>query len=63
MTATLISKLAAASIKVGALATDKRNTQQGYNYISADKILDRAGNALAGVGRQNCSVQARSPAP
>ena len=50
MTATLISKLAAASIKVGALATDKRNTQQGYNYISADKILDRAGNALAGVG-------------
>jgi hypothetical protein len=50
MTGTLISKIAAASLKVGALATDKRNVQQGYDYISADKILERAGAALAGAG-------------
>lgn len=50
MTNTLISKIAAASIKVGALATDKRNAQQGYDYISADKILERAGDALAQAG-------------
>lgn len=50
MANTLISKIAQASIKVGALATDKTNEQQRYNYISADKVLDRAGNALASVG-------------
>ncbi len=47
---TLIGKIAAASIKVGALATDKVNASQNYAYISADKILDRAGNALAEGG-------------
>lgn len=50
MSSTLIAKLAAASIKVGALATDKVNSQQNYSYISADKILDRAGEALAQQG-------------
>jgi hypothetical protein len=47
---TLISKIAQASLKVGALATDKRNVQQNYDYISADKILERAGDALAEAG-------------
>lgn len=47
---TLISKIAAASLKVGALATDKVNTAQNYKYISADKILERAGDAIAEVG-------------
>ena len=50
MANTLISKIAGASIKVGALATDKRNAQQGYDYISADKVLERAGDALAAAG-------------
>lgn len=47
---TLIAKIAKASRTVGALATDKTNTQQNYNYISADKILERAGAALAEAG-------------
>lgn len=46
----LATKIAAASEAVGALTTDKRNTQQNYDYISADKILDRVGGALARVG-------------
>ena len=50
MTNTLISKIAAASTKVGALATDKTNTQQNYKYISADKVLERGGDALAAAG-------------
>lgn len=50
MTNTLIAKIAAASMKVGALKADKRNELQKYDYISADKILDRAGDALAEVG-------------
>ncbi len=50
MTNTLISKIAAASTKVGALKPDKTNTAQNYSYISADKILERAGDALADAG-------------
>jgi len=50
MTSTLISKIAAASTKVGALMPDKTNTAQNYSYISADKILQRAGDALAEAG-------------
>lgn len=50
MANTLVGKIAAASIKVGALATDKTNTQQNYNYISADKVLERGGAALAAQG-------------
>lgn len=49
-TNTLIAKIIAASLAVGALATDKTNTQQNYKYISADKILERAGDALAEAG-------------
>lgn len=47
---TLAAKIARASIKVGALKPDKRNTQQNYDYISADKMLERAGDALAEAG-------------
>lgn len=47
---TVIAKIAAASTKVGALMPDKTNTSQNYSYISADKILERAGDALAEVG-------------
>lgn len=47
---TLATKIADASVAVGALATDKRNAQQGYDYISADKILERCGDALAHAG-------------
>ena len=50
MASTLISKIAAASTKVGALMPDKTNTAQNYSYISADKILQRAGDALAEAG-------------
>jgi hypothetical protein len=47
---TLAAKIAKASHDVGALATDKHNKQGEYDYISADKILDRAGGALADNG-------------
>lgn len=47
---TLAAKIAQASIKVGALQPDKKNTQQNYDYISADKMLERAGDALAEAG-------------
>jgi hypothetical protein len=50
MTNTLIAKIAKASLAVGALATDRTNEAQKYAYISADKILERAGDALAKVG-------------
>lgn len=49
-TNTLATKIIAASVIVGALKPDKTNTAQNYNYISADKILERAGNALAEAG-------------
>jgi hypothetical protein len=51
MTNTLATRIAKASREIGgALATDKRNLQAQYDYISADKILDRAGQVLAGNG-------------
>lgn len=50
MTNTLAGKIAKVSRQVGALATDKTNEQQKYSYISADKVLDRAGDALAENG-------------
>lgn len=50
MSDNLIAKLAKASTAVGALRPDKTNTDQNYSYISADKILQRAGDALAEVG-------------
>ena len=45
----LYSKIAAVSTAVGSLETDKRNTQQNYDYISADKVLDRVGSEMAKV--------------
>lgn len=47
---TLSSKIAQASRVVGALKPDKRNQSQNYDYISADKILERVGDALTEVG-------------
>src|SRR3990167_6399988 len=53
MDITLFGKIAKASIEVGGkLETDKRfgDNMQGYDYISADKILALAGQALAEQG-------------
>lgn len=48
---TLISKIAKASAAVGgALNPDKRNLDSKYDYVSADKILSVAGQALADAG-------------
>lgn len=48
---TLTSKIAAASVKVGgSLSPDKTNTEQRYDYLSADKILAIGGQALAEQG-------------
>lgn len=48
---TLIQKIAQASQVVGgALNPDKRNNQDRYEYVSADKILSIAGQALADAG-------------
>lgn len=48
---TLIAKIARASAAVGgALSTDKRNMDSKYDYVSADKILSVAGQALADAG-------------
>lgn len=47
----LPERIAAASRKVGgALKADSRNKEYNYDYISADKILDIAGQALADNG-------------
>ena len=47
----LTSRIAAASIEVGGrLRADKRNTENNYDYISADKILAECGQALANQG-------------
>jgi len=49
--AEMIKRLAKASQAVGgALATDKTNTYDKYDYISADKILTVCGQALADAG-------------
>lgn len=47
---TLYEKLAKATLDVGGFVTDKTNKEQGYSYISADQVLERAGVALAKVG-------------
>lgn len=47
---TISEKIVKASHEVGALATDKKNPQGNYDYISSDKILQRAGDALANNG-------------
>lgn len=47
----LAAKIAKAALSVGGkLKADKRNKEQNYNYISADKILAEAGQALAENG-------------
>ena len=46
----LVAKLARACVGIGNFQADKRNTQQNYNYISADQVLSRVGAALAGEG-------------
>ena len=50
MSETLASKIAKASIEVGSLAADKRNKEQNYDYLSADQILQKAGDALSKNG-------------
>jgi len=48
---TLIEKIAKAALEVGGrLSADKTNTEQRYDYISADKILSECGQALFGQG-------------
>ena len=46
----LVAKLARACVGIGNFQADKRNTQQNYNYISADQVLSRVGAALAAEG-------------
>lgn len=47
----LAAKIAKAALEVGgALAPDKRNQEQRYDYISADKILSLCGQALFNQG-------------
>lgn len=46
----LVQRINMAATAVGALKPDKTNTFQNYQYISADKILERCGNALASAG-------------
>jgi hypothetical protein len=46
----LAAKIAHASIIVGSFVADKRNREQGYDYISADQVLSRGGNAIATAG-------------
>lgn len=50
-TKALFGKIATASKEVGgALSADKNNKDQNYDYISADKVLTVAGQALAKQG-------------
>jgi hypothetical protein len=46
----LAEKIAAARVKLGSLKPDKTNKDQNYMYISADKILERAGDVLSEAG-------------
>jgi len=51
MTDKLAHKIAKAAIDVGGkLNPDKRNKEQGYDYLSADKILSMCGQALFAQG-------------
>jgi hypothetical protein len=48
MTIQIYAKIAkVSSVLVGRLSADKRNTQQNYDYISADLVLQEAGRAMA----------------
>lgn len=46
----LYARIAIVSKEVGSLLPDKKNLEQRYDYISADKILERAGDAMAKHG-------------
>jgi len=46
----LAQKIAAARNKLGSLKADKTNKDQNYQYISADKMLERGGDVLAEFG-------------
>jgi hypothetical protein len=46
----LSQRIIKASLDVGGFSADKSHEKQGYKYISADKVLDRAGKALAENG-------------
>lgn len=46
----LAKKIAEATLSVGAFAADKRNRDQNYDYISADMVLEKGGQALARAG-------------
>lgn len=47
----LVSRIVAAALDVGGkLSADKTNTEQRYDYLSADKILSVCGQALAAQG-------------
>ena len=50
MTNSLYQKIADVSRAIGSLQADKRNTQQNYDYISADKVLERVGSEMAKAG-------------
>lgn len=49
-TGKLYARIAIVSKEVGSLLPDKKNLEQRYDYISADKILERAGDAMAKHG-------------
>lgn len=46
----LYKRIAQVRKAVGSLEPDKVNKEQNYKYISADKILERAGDAMAECG-------------
>lgn len=46
----LFQSIAMVSSKVAALIPDKKNTQSNYQYISADRIYQEVGQAMAEVG-------------
>lgn len=47
---TLVSKICKTKSQLGTFAADKRNKQSNYNYISADQVLDKIGEAMAKNG-------------
>lgn len=50
MSETLAGKIAKVSAELGGWTADKKNKEQGYDYISADAVLTKAGAALAKQG-------------
>ena len=50
ITKTLSASISAASIAVGSFVADGKNKEQNYEYITADAVLTRAGDAMAKQG-------------